>query len=418
MASQMSLTLRLDGVRNLLAQLNTLNNSLSKLDTNFNKVSNSMLNTVNRLTAAVQSVKNVKITPPSVARPQASPRNSNSGGGNPNYNVGGKIGLSNHMLLSSLLSGDIKNIFKALVKSAIVPVARQIGASQAAKAVPGGIGPPVSPDMAMATTLASLGEIGLILLAVVGSLKLIKQIIDSSAEAMRTQRSLYYAAGGNNSYQPIKRLGESLNLDPNDVASEVGSSPGKGNAFIQKLKALRAMSDEQAAYYMGSPGAPSEKWSGIRQMSDADFNSAINDRGGIDKNMLDTIAEYDKAMGDLQKTMTDLKVSMIPLIKVATAIAKAVNFILNPVKMPEGFWNGGKKPEDLKDKSAEAAARAAKDMKEAAKQFKDGVDGFTGKSGTVGGGKRGSHSLPPGWGYMSNQQYLIDMAENLGAFEF
>jgi hypothetical protein len=414
----MTLTLRLNGVRSLLSQLSILNKNLDKLDSNFAKTGNSMLNTVNRLTAAVQSVKNVRISNPSVARPQPAPRNSNNsgGGGNPNYSAGGKFGLSNHMLLSSLMSGDLKNIAKALVKSAIVPIARSVATNQAARAVPGGVGPPVPPDMMISSLLLSLGEIGVVILAIVGTLKLFKEIVDASSAAMRTQRELYYSAGGNDSYQPIKKLGESLNLDPSEVASEVSASPGKGNAFIEKLKALRAMSDEQAAYYMGSAGAPSIKWAGIRQMSDADFNNAISNRGGIEPITLDTIAEYDKSLGDLQKTMTDLKVALVPLIKVANLIAKAFNFILNPPHSP--IWQNKIPIQDLKDKSAEATARAAKDMREAAREFKNGVDGFTNRTGPVGGGRRGSHSMPAGWGYMSNQQYLIDHAENLGAFDF
>jgi len=422
--AQMTLTLTLKGVSNLITSLKTLNKELGLLDRRLDSTANKFLNASNRLALAVQNIK-VPSRIPSL-RPASGGSGGSGGSNQQNSNRGGFNMLpSDWNLLSAAISGDMKQILvtigKQVLGSKVLPtIAKNLAKPQS------GIGPPVPPSMAAAALAAVTNPITLSVLGLSAIFTGLKLSVDKWTEVAKSQISLYYGAGANSSFAGLKKLGAALNISPEEIGADASRTPGKGKVLKNLLKQLNAMDEEASVYFAEKFGLEKYLNAGIRSMSKKDLDKILDDEGKINPEVIKKTLEFNSAMGDLSNTFNSALLELTPLITLFTGLIQlGKDLAYNPLfkwvmdqyqNRPKGGFAGS---DAFGNKDADnGQAKAAKDIRDAAKDFKSGVDKWTKKEGTIGGGNRGKNPFPRGMVWMSNQEYLIQMQENLGAFEF
>jgi hypothetical protein len=156
----------------------------------------------------------------------------------------------------------------------------------------------------------------------------------------------------------------------------------------------------------------------IRDLSENDYQRAMKERDnmGADPNVRRSNSNFQAGLGALSHAFDDVARSLAPLIELMGYFLKGLSFWIKWFSVIVEFLFGWLR--DLNNWFRGIEDGAGNKLKDAADKFDSAVDKWTNKTGTFGGGNRAKGPIPRGWTWYENQSKLIDMAGDLGAFEF
>lgn len=256
-----------------------------------------------------------------------------------------------------------------------------------------------------------------IIMAAVVAIKIFIEAVKFSAEKLKEISSLYWSKGGPGASGGLEGIASKLNMSPEEVAGYASSTKGGAKAWLAQVKLLRDLAKtnpEQASYVADNiPGGRKLLEQGLGNMTDKDFNEAMNNNNRKSKFARDNLQEFNRSLGELAKTLRDIGETLSPLL---LAAAKFIDIFITPLmKALKWLMENTAWFIKLMNKFREPAE---KKLEDAASKFDKAVDKFTDKVGTFGGGERGKNAIPRAWTWQAYTGQLRDLQDAMGAFEF
>lgn len=392
---EVKLSLQLAGTKKLISALTEINSVLKQINRSMGTAATKIKNAASKLNDSVNTLKNSG----NLTAKKTKLVNATDGTG------GGKKAKND---LQSLIDGAnnpltrLKNFFKKKLSS-----------------------------MAFTESgnLTKFGKLAIITVVLFGAFKALKSVIDSVITALRAQANLYYASGGTDTQNRTARgIQEALNLSDEDMAGLVNKIPGKGRGLKAHAKAIRNMSDEQAAYYASNMGL--EQLLPLRDLSKKEFDKAIAGEGveNSTRGNRRSMADFNEAIGELKRVLQEFLVSLKPILDALTGVIKLISTIIDALSALREWTDpisiAGKFTDWIKDsfgpdkKIADKQMKAADKMGQAADKINGAADKFTGKQGTHGGGDRAKNAVPSSAVWFDYQRTIGSQVKAMGAFEF
>jgi len=418
MPGEMTLNLKLTGVRELLSAIKDLNKALTVLNRKFSDIAQSVNQTASKVAQAAGSVKQMAGIP--------SARQGAGGPGNRGSKPPKQSGSWDPQDIASVLfsgfSGAWRNVMAKIMTRISIPVMQGYKSGGITGAFGG-----------LFQALGALGKLGLIAaiaaaaiavlaVAVRGMVNAIKAI----ASAANNAGKLLWAVGQNSTrYNQLRNIGASAGFDENQMTGMIGSDPSQGRILLNKLKILRSMDEASAQRYAQFNGINQDLAQRVRHMSESDFQKASGSGNQLTSKIAQRSGErFTQALGELGSTWREFLQVISPLLEwvtqglkfLASALKGAVivieyfrdSVIKTAINIVNFFSKDKIKFEDV-----------VKNLNNASRNLNNAADKITNKGeGIYGGDVKAQNAMPKSWTYYNYQNKLIDMADALGAFEY